>query len=75
MDHLSQLRLEQQIREYAERFKEAKKLAEVEVSEMADEFGQKYFEALSRFNETYRQLNEPDHMYHFNVGAVGNGKT
>jgi len=70
MDHLSQLKLEQRIRQHAEQFREAKKIAVNEVAEMANEFGPRYFDALKRFNESYRQLNEPDHMYHFNVDDV-----
>jgi hypothetical protein len=69
MDHLSQLKLEQRIREHAEQSREAKKVAMSEVAEMADEFGSRYVDALKRFNDGYRQLNEPDHMYHFNVDS------
>ena len=68
MDYLSQLLLEQRIRELAERFKEDKKLATSELSEMADEFGLKYFNAFKQFNESFRQLNEPDHIYRINLG-------
>jgi hypothetical protein len=68
MDYLSQLLLDQRIRELADQFKEEKKLATVELSDMADEFGLKYFTAFQQFNENYRQLNEPDHIYRINIG-------
>lgn len=68
MDYLNQLLLEQRIREFTDRFREDKKLATSELSEMADEFGLKYFKAFKQFNESYRQLNEPDDVYRINLG-------